>query len=230
MANRGYAVLQVNYRGSFGLGKTYMNAGNGEYAGKMHDDLIDGVKWAVERNVTTADKVCIFGGSYGGYSTLLGLTITPTVFACGISLVGISNLQTQVDSFPEYWKPMIDQFIVETGGDPRTKEGREILKKKSPITYTDKIQRPLLIVHGANDPRVKQAESDQIVKAMQDRDIPVTYMVYPDEGHGLSSPKNKASFFAAAENFLAKALGGRAELIRDEIEKSSVKIMAGSIT
>ncbi len=229
MANRGYAVLQVNYRGSYGLGKTYMNAGNGEYAEKMHDDLIDASKWAVAHGVTTADKMCIFGGSYGGYSTLVGLTMTPTVFACGISLVGISNLQTQVDSFPEYWKPMVDQFITETGGDPNTSEGREILRKKSPITYVDQIKRPLLIVHGTNDPRVKKAESDQIVKAMQDRNIPVTYLVYPDEGHGLARPENKMSFIAAAESFLAKILHGRAEPMTDEMKKSSVEIAAGKI-
>jgi len=227
MANRGYAVLQVNYRGSYGLGKTYLNAGNGEYAEKMHSDLIDGVNWAIEKGVSTSDKVCIFGGSYGGYSTLVGLTMTPTVFACGISIVGISNLQTLYESYPEYWKPMVDQFIVETGGDPRTEEGKEILRKKSPITYVDQIQRPLLIVHGKNDPRVKQAESDQIVKAMQDRDIPVTYLVYPDEGHGLSSPKNKASFFAVSEKFLANILKGRAEPIKDEMQNSSVEVVAG---
>lgn len=229
MANRGYAVLQVNYRGSYGLGKTYMNAGNGQYAEKMHDDLIDGVKWAVSQGVTTPDKVCIFGGSYGGYATLVGLTMTPHIFACGISIVGISNLQTLYESYPEYWKPMIDQFVVETGGDPRTVEGKEILRKKSPLTYVDQIQRPLLIVHGKNDPRVKQAESDQIVKAMQERDIPVTYLLYPDEGHGLSSPKNKASFFAASEKFLADILGGRFEPIKDELEKSSVQVVAGQV-
>lgn len=203
LANRGYAVLSVNYRGSTGFGKNFINAGNGEWAGKMHDDLIDAVNWAIGNGITTKDNVAIMGGSYGGYATLVGLTMTPDVFTCGVDIVGPSNLETLLNTVPEYWKPMKNDWKIKIGGDPETEAGREILRKKSPITYVTNIKKPLLIAQGANDPRVKQSESDQIVEVMKNKNIPVTYVLYSDEGHGFARPENKISFFAITEYFLA---------------------------
>ena len=230
LASRGYAVLSVNYRQSVGFGKNLAQAGFGEWAGKMHTDLLDAVDWAINRGITQKDKVAIMGGSYGGYATLVGLTMTPDIFACGIDIVGPSNLVTLLNSMPEYWKPKRAFFIRLTGGDPDTQKGKAILDEKSPINYVDSITKPLLIAQGANDPRVKQAESDQIVHAMQDKNIPVTYAVYPDEGHGFVKANNKISFFAIAEQFLHEQLGGQYEPIHDEIEQSSVHIQAGQVT
>ena len=166
LANRGYAVLSVNYRGSTGFGKDFINAGNKEWAGKMHNDLIDAVNWAINEKIADKDKIAIMGGSYGGYATLVGLTFTPDVFACGVDIVGPSNLQTLLETIPPYWAPMVNVFTTRVG-DHRTVEGRKLLNERSPLNYTDKIKKPLLIGQGANDPRVKQTESDQIVKAMQ---------------------------------------------------------------
>ncbi|MFQ3307129.1 MAG: dipeptidyl aminopeptidase/acylaminoacyl peptidase [Candidatus Midichloriaceae bacterium] len=227
LTNRGYAVLSVNYRGSTGFGKNFINAGEGEWGAKMHDDLIDAVNWAVKEGVADKDKVAIMGGSYGGYAALVGLTFTPDVFACGIDIVGPSNLITLINSFPEYWKPFIKNMKLKVGGDPETEEGREILKKKSPLFYADKIIKPLLIAQGANDPRVKQAESDQMVDVLKSHNIPVIYALYPNEGHGFARPENRFSFFAIAEEFLAKYLGGRHEEIKDEMKNSSVQIKSG---
>jgi dipeptidyl aminopeptidase/acylaminoacyl peptidase len=226
LANRGYAVLQVNFRGSTGFGKEFLNAGNREWAGKMHDDLIDAVNWAVENKVAVRDRVAIMGASYGGYAALAGLTFTPEVFACGVSVVGPSNLNTLIGSIPDYWKPLLESFYVRVG-DPRTPEGRQFLEERSPLTRADKIVRPLLIGQGANDPRVKQAESDQIVKAMQGHNIPATYALYPDEGHGFARPANRISFYAVAEAFLAAHLGGRAEPFGDDLKGSTLQIPAG---
>lgn len=224
LSNRGYGVLQVNYRGSTGFGKAFLNAGHGEWAGKAHDDLIDAVNWAVDQGIADPKKIGIFGGSYGGYATLVGLTFTPDVFACGVDIVGPSNLETLLKSIPEYWKPAIEEFKKYVGCDPETPEGLEVLKKKSPITYVDRIKKPLLIAQGANDPRVKQEESDQIVQAMRDKNIPVTYLLYPDEGHGFARPENRIAFYAKAEEFLANILGGRVEPIGDAMVKSSVQV------
>ncbi|MBM3610414.1 MAG: S9 family peptidase [Alphaproteobacteria bacterium] len=224
LSNRGYAVLQVNYRGSAGFGKAFLNAGNGEWAAKAHDDLIDAVNWAIDEKIADPSKVAIFGGSYGGYATLVGLTFTPDVFACGVDIVGPSNLITLFKSIPEYWKPALEELKQRLGGNPDTPEGAEILKQKSPLTYVDRIKKPLLIAQGANDPRVKQAESDQIVSVMREKNIPVTYLLYPDEGHGFARPENRLAFYAKAEEFLAKVLGGRVEPAGDCIEKSSVHI------
>lgn len=227
LANRGYAVLSVNFRGSTGLGKKFLNAANKEWAAKMHDDLLDAVEWAVKTKVADKSRVAIMGGSYGGYATLVGLTFTPDVFACGVDIVGPSNLVTLLNSIPPYWAPMIDMFTSRVG-DHRTDEGRKFLNERSPLSYVDKIKKPLLIGQGANDPRVKQAESDQIVKAMQSRNIPVTYVLYPDEGHGFARPENRMSFNAVTEAFLAQHLGGRVEPIGDDFAGSSVQVPAGA--
>jgi dipeptidyl aminopeptidase/acylaminoacyl peptidase len=211
MANRGYAVLQVNYRGSTGFGKGFIEAANREFGGKMHDDLIDAVKWAVDQRITTADKVAIYGGSYGGYATLVGMTFTPTTFACGVDIVGPSSLVSLIESFPAYWKPFMEGSWYRRVGNPEVPADREHLLSRSPITRMANIQRPLLIAQGANDPRVTKKESDQIVHAMVEKKIPVTYVVYADEGHGFARPENRVSFYAITEAFLSRCLGGRYE-------------------
>ncbi len=227
LANRGYAVLSVNFRGSTGFGKDFINAGNLEWGKKMHDDLIDAVNWAVDRGVAQADKVAIMGGSYGGYATLAGLTFTPDTFACGVDIVGPSNLETLLESIPPYWEPQVKQFH-ERMGNPNTPEGLALLKERSPLHQASAITRPLLIGQGANDPRVKQAESDQIVSAMQADGIPVTYVVFPDEGHGFAKPNNNIAFNAVTENFLATCLGGRAEPIGGTVTGSTAEIVTGA--
>lgn len=226
LANRGYAVLEVNFRGSTGFGKKFLNAGNMEWAGKMHTDLIDAVNWAVDQKIARKDKVAIMGGSYGGYATLVGLTFTPDVFACGVDIVGPSNIITLFNSIPPYWAPMITQFTTRVG-DHRTEDGKKLLEGRSPINFVDKIKKPLLIGQGANDPRVKQAEADQIVAAMQKRNIPVTYVLYPDEGHGFQRPPNNKSFNAVTELFLAEHLGGSWENIGKDFEGSTITVPAG---
>lgn len=226
-ANRGYAALSVNFRGSTGFGKDFINAANMEWGGKMHDDLIDAVNWAVEEGIADKDKIAIMGGSYGGYATLVGLTFTPDVFACGVDIVGPSNIQTLLETIPPYWLPMINMFTSRVG-DHRTEEGRAFLQTRSPLTFVDNIKKPLLIGQGANDPRVKQTESDQIVNAMQEKNIPVTYVLYPDEGHGFARPDNRLSFNAVAEIFLAQFLGGRYEPIGNDFEGSSIKVPTGA--
>ncbi len=208
LANRGYAVLQINFRGSWGYGKAYLNAGNREWAGKMHDDLIDGKNWAVNQGYADPKQVCIMGWSFGGYATLVGLTFTPDEFVCGVDAVGISNIVTWLSTIPPYWEP-VKSMLKKRVGDVETEQ--EFLKSRSPLFKADQIKAPLLIGQGANDPRVKQAESDQIVEAMRKNKKPVEYIVFPDEGHGFARPENRLKFYAAAEAFLAKYLGGRAE-------------------
>jgi dipeptidyl aminopeptidase/acylaminoacyl peptidase len=227
LANRGYAVLSVNFRGSTGFGKAFVNAGDKEWAGKMHDDLIDAVNWAIQEKIAPKDKVAIMGGSYGGYATLVGLTFTPDVFACGVDIVGPSNILTLLNTVPKYWQPIV-QLFKDRVGDHTTEEGKKLLLSRSPLTRADKIKKPLLIGQGANDPRVKQAESDQIVKAMQEHKIPVTYVLFPDEGHGFARPANRLAFFAVAEAFLAKQLGGRYEPIGDAFKGSSITVPTGA--
>lgn len=227
LANRGYAVLSVNYRGSTGFGKKFINAGNLEWAAKMHDDLIDAVDFAVREKITTRDSVAIYGGSYGGYATLVGLTFTPDAFACGVDIVGPSNLATLLGSIPPYWKAFFEQ-LAQRVGDPRTEAGRKLLAERSPITRVEAISKPLLIMQGANDPRVKQAESDQIVAAMKAKRLPVTYVIYPDEGHGFARPENRTSSYAISEGFLSKCLGGRFEPVGDDFVGSSVEVPAGA--
>jgi dipeptidyl aminopeptidase/acylaminoacyl peptidase len=227
LANRGYAVLSVNFRGSTGFGKRFVNAGDKEWAGKMHDDLIDAVHWAVAERIASKDKVAIMGGSYGGYATLVGLTFTPDVFACGVDIVGPSNLVTLLNSIPPYWKPILDLFKARVG-DPASEEGKKLLEARSPLNRTDQIRRPLLIGQGANDPRVKQAESDQIVKAMQEKKIPVSYVLFSDEGHGFARPENRLAFYAVTEAFLAKHLGGRYEACGDAFKGSTIAVPTGA--
>jgi dipeptidyl aminopeptidase/acylaminoacyl peptidase len=226
-ANRGYAVLSVNFRGSTGFGKAFANAGNKQLGKKMHDDLLDAVKWAVEQGVAQEDEVCIVGGSFGGYATLVGLTLTPDVFACGIDIVGPSNLVTFFDTIPQYWRTELTMFH-ERIGDPSTPEGRQALLDISPLTHVARIRKPLLVVHGANDPRVKKSESDQIVAAMKANDIPVSYLVFPDEGHGFNRPENILAFFAVAETFLSAHLGGWYQPTDDaELAASSMVLESG---
>lgn len=227
LANRGYAVLAVNFRGSTGFGKAFVNAGDGEWAHKMHDDLMDAVDWAIREKIAQADKIAIYGGSYGGYAALVGLTFTPDRFACAVDIVGPSNLMTLVNSIPPYWKAFFDDMARRVG-DPRTEKGKTLLKDRSPLTYVDRINKPLLIAQGANDPRVKQAESDQIVGAMTSKKLPVTYLVYPDEGHGFARPQNRLAFYAVAESFLSKCLGGGYEPIGSDFDGSSVKVISGA--
>ncbi|MEE9538001.1 MAG: S9 family peptidase [candidate division NC10 bacterium] len=227
LTNRGYAVLSVNFRGSTGFGKTFINRSTREWGAKMHDDLIDAVHWAIHQGIADADRVAIMGGSYGGYATLVGLTFTPEMFACGVDIVGPSNLVTLIESIPPYWQPQVELWTTRVG-DHRTEEGRAFLTKCSPLTYVDRIQRPLLIGQGANDPRVKQTESDQIVQAMQEKNIPVTYVLFPDEGHGFARPENRLSFNAVAEAFLSACLGGRYEPIDDDFKGSSITVPIGA--
>lgn len=227
LANRGYAVLAVNFRGSTGFGKKFINAGDHEWAGKMHQDLLDAVDWAVREKVALADKVAIHGGSYGGYATLVGLTFTPDRFACGVDIVGPSNLATLLASIPPYWKSFFEDMARRIG-DPRTPEGRKLLEQRSPLSFVERISRPLLIAQGANDPRVKQAESDQIVAAMKAKGLPVTYVLYPDEGHGFARPQNRLAFYAVSEGFLAKCLGGRFEPIGAAFDGSSLQVPEGA--
>jgi dipeptidyl aminopeptidase/acylaminoacyl peptidase len=209
LANRGYAVLEVNFRGSTGFGKKFLHAGDREWAGKMHDDLIDAVRWAVEQGIADPKRVAIFGGSYGGYAALVGATFTPEVFACAVDIVGPSNLVTLLRSIPPYWEPIKKLFAVRVGD---VEKEEEFLKSRSPLFKADQIKIPLLIAQGANDPRVKQAESEQIVEAIKKKGTPVEYLLFPDEGHGFARPENRLKFYAAAEAFLAKHLGGeRAE-------------------
>lgn len=226
LANRGYGVLQVNFRSSTGFGKDFLNAGNEQWAGAMHNDLLDAKYWAVEQSITTADKVAIMGGSYGGYATLVGLTFTPEEFSCGVDIVGPSNLVTLLESIPPYWESFRQVFF-RAIGDPETEGGLSLLKDRSPLTHVDQITKPLLIGQGANDPRVKQAESDQIVEAMKSKGIPVTYVLFPDEGHGFQKPENNLSFFAVAEAFLAECQGGRYQDLGDDFSNSSIQIPHG---
>ena len=227
LANRGYAVLAVNFRGSTGLGKAFLNAAVKEWAGKMHDDLLDAVDWAVRQGIARPDKVCIMGGSYGGYATLVGLTFTPEVFACGVDIVGPSSLVTLLNTIPPYWEPGIAMFTTRVG-DHRTEDGRRFLESRSPLSYVDRIQRPLLIGQGANDPRVKQSEADQIVTAMQAKGIPVTYVLYPDEGHGFARPENSLSFNAVVEAFLSRYLGGRYQPVGTDFQGSTITVPTGA--
>ncbi len=226
-ANRGYAVLSVNFRASTGFGKAFINAGNKAWGVEMHDDLLDAVQWAADEGITDMDRVCIAGGSYGGYATLAGLTFTPDVFACGVDIVGPSNLITLLKSIPPYWKPIRDSLYARVG-DLRTREGKALLKERSPLTHVAQIERPLLIGQGANDPRVNQAESDQIVSAMKAKGLPVTYVLFPDEGHGFARPENWMAFFAVSEAFIAQHLGGRYEPIGDDFSGSSIQVPEGA--
>lgn len=208
LANRGYAVLMPNFRASTGYGKKFLDAGNKEWGQKMQDDVTWGAKYLIAEGIADPKRIGIMGGSYGGYATLAGVTFTPDMYAAGVSIVGPSNLITLLESIPPYWE-QIRKLFYERMGDPNTPEGKAQLLRQSPLTSADKIKTPLLVVQGANDPRVTKRESDQIVIALRDRGFPVEYMVAPDEGHGFARPVNNMAMFATAEKFLAKHLGGR---------------------
>jgi len=205
LTNRGYAVLQINFRGSTGYGKKYVNAGDRQWAGTMHTDLLDGKDWAVKQGVADPAKVCIMGGSYGGYATLAGVAFSPDAFACGVDIVGPSNLNTLLQKIPPYWSTLLSTLHKRMG------DSEEVLQAQSPLFKADQIKAPLLIGQGANDPRVNKAESDQIVAAMRKNKKAVEYYVFPDEGHGFARPENRLAFDAATERFLAQYLGGRFE-------------------
>ena len=226
LANRGYAVLSVNYRGSTGFGKAFVNAADREWGGRMHDDLIDAVEWAVGAGHADRARVGFMGASYGGYAALTAATRTPEVFACIVDIFGVSNLITFMHTIPPYWEPWFAVWKRRLA-DPATEEGKAWLKERSPLTHVERIVRPLLISQGANDVRVVAAESEQIVRAMQQRGIPVTYVTFPDEGHGFARPENRLAFNAIVEQFLAKHLGGRAEPVGDAFAGSSLRIETG---
>ena len=205
LANRGYAVLQVNFRSSAGFGRRFLEAGFGQWGLSMQDDITDGVRWAVEQGIADPKRIAIYGGSYGGYATLAGLTKTPELYACGISYVGVSNLFTWIESIPPYWKPYLE-MIYEMVGHPT--RDRERLKATSPFFHADKIVAPLFVAQGANDPRVRKQESDQIVEALRERGVDVTYMVKGNEGHGFQNEENRFDFYREVERFLAHWLSG----------------------
>jgi len=208
LANRGYLCIQVNYRGSTGYGKAFVAAGDREWGGKMHDDLVDAVEHAVAQGWADRARVAIYGGSYGGYAALVGAAFTPEVFCCAVDIVGPSNLKTLLETIPPYWAPLIAQLYRRVG-NPET--DADFLWSRSPLSRAHDIKIPLLIAQGANDPRVKQAESEQIVAALTEAGIDHEYMLFPDEGHGFAKPENRIKFYTAAERFLAKYLGGRHE-------------------
>lgn len=208
LANRGYACLQPNFRGSTGYGKDFVNAGDREWGGKMQDDVTDGVKWLIDEGIADPDRVAIYGGSYGGYAVLAGLTKTPELYRCGVDVVGPSNLITFSKSIPPYWEPLRALFERRVG-NVETEE--DFLRERSPLFRIDRIRVPLLIVQGKNDPRVNREESLQIVEALRAADKEVEYIEFEDEGHGFARPENRLTFYAAAEKFLARHLGGRCE-------------------
>jgi dipeptidyl aminopeptidase/acylaminoacyl peptidase len=207
-ANRGYACFEINYRGSTGYGKEFLNAGNKEWGRNMHYDLVDGMQWAIQQGIADPQQVAIYGGSYGGYAALVGATMTPDLFRCAVDIVGPSNLITLIQTTPPYWSTAMAAFKQRVG-DPETEA--EFLKSRSPLFHVHNIKIPMLIAQGANDPRVKQAESEQIVEAMKSKGINYEYMLFPDEGHGFAKPENRIKFYAAAEKFLAHNLGGHYE-------------------
>jgi dipeptidyl aminopeptidase/acylaminoacyl peptidase len=207
-ANRGYAVLQPNFRGSTGYGKKFLNAGNKQWGDRMQDDLTWGVKYLVAQGIADPKRVGIVGGSYGGYATLAGVAFTPDLYAAAVDIVGPSNLITLLDSIPPYWEAGRITFY-ERMGNPKTPEGKAQLERQSPLNSASKIKTPLLVAQGKNDPRVKKAEAEQIVIALRDRGFPVEYILAPDEGHGFQRPVNNMALWDASEAFFAKHLGGR---------------------
>jgi dipeptidyl aminopeptidase/acylaminoacyl peptidase len=208
LANRGYAVLQPNFRGSTGYGKKFLNAADREWGGKMQDDVTDGTKWLVDQGIGDPQRICIMGGSYGGYATLMGLAKEPSLYACGVDIVGVANLITWINTIPPYWVPF-RHVLHQRVGHPE--KDADFLKSRSPVFLVDKIKAPLLIGQGANDPRVPRDESIQIRDAMKKAGKTVEYIEFPDEGHGFARPENRLKFFAMAEGFLARYLGGRVE-------------------
>ena len=220
LANRGYAVLSPNFRGSTGFGKSFLNAGNREWYHAMQDDVNDAADWAVKEGIADPDRVAVMGGSYGGYATLAGMTRDPEKWACGVDIVGPSHVGTLLSTIPMYWEPVKIMFTKRVGGVDET----EWLDSISPLTHVSNIKRPLLIAQGANDPRVKVSESDQIVAAMNEKDIPVTYVVFPDEGHGFARPENSMAFNSITEQFLGEHLGGRVQPDGGDVAASTAQL------
>lgn len=227
LANRGYAVLSVNFRASTGFGKAFVNAGDREWGGRIQQDLTESVLWAIENGIADPDRVAIMGGSFGGYAAQCGLALTPDLFACGVSLVGPSDLTTLLESIPAYWAPLRALFTRRVG-DISTPQGRAFLLERSPLTHAAGIRRPLLLIHGANDPRVRLSESQRMARTLDERSIPATLVVFPDEGHGLARPENNLAFVALTEVFLARHLGGRYQPIDDALSRSSAEIPIGA--
>jgi dipeptidyl aminopeptidase/acylaminoacyl peptidase len=228
LANRGYAVLQLNFRGSLGFGKAFLAAGDGEWGAAMSDDVDDAVDFLIFNGIADAARVAITGGSYGGYATLCALTRTPEKYACGVDLVGPSNLETLLASIPPYWESG-RKNLFKSVGDPSTEAGLALLQARSPLHKAGAISRPLLIGQGANDPRVKQAEADQMVAALQANKVAVTYALFPDEGHGFGRPANALCFSIIQEAFLARYLGGAFEIPKvDEVAGTTLQCLAGA--
>ena len=223
--NRGYAVFNVNFRGSPGFGKAFVNAEQLEWGGRMIDDLVDQAHWATEKGIAKRDGVALLGGSYGGFATLCGLTFDPDVFACGVDVVGPADLETFMTTIPPTWS--LDHFAKRVG-DPRTEAGRAHLRSRSPIHFVDRVTKPILIAQGANDARVPQAQSDRMTHALDSLGVAVTYLVYPDEGHGFLRAANSRAFYAVTDAFLAHCLGGRAAPLTDQLDSSSVLVPVGS--
>ena len=221
LANRGYAVLQVNFRASTGFGKAFVTKGNLEWGGKMHEDLLDALSWAIKEGIADQSKVAIYGGSYGGYAALWGAANFSDVFKCAVDIVGPSNLQTLLANFPADWASSMEQWYRRVG-DPRAEEGNILLKERSPLTHVDKIQIPVLIAQGEKDPRVTQNESEQIVAVMKEKNLPFIYMLFMDEGHGFTRPENKFAFYGVTERFLADNLGGKFEAMTNEFDKTTL--------
>jgi dipeptidyl aminopeptidase/acylaminoacyl peptidase len=221
LANRGYVVLSVNFRGSSGFGKKFLNAGNGEWGKKMHNDIIDAVNWTISNKIADPSKIGIMGASYGGYEVLISLTLTPDIFACGIDKVGPSDLVSFIRNTPLYWKPSDSRRKIQIG-DPGTQDGLRKLRLVSPINFANNITKPLFIAQGANDPRVRRDQSDKIVALLRKRNIPVIYAVYQNEGHIFRKESNNLSFYAIAEQFLAKTLKGRFEPMKEDLNDADV--------
>jgi dipeptidyl aminopeptidase/acylaminoacyl peptidase len=226
LANRGYAVLSVNYRGSTGFGKAFVTAADHEWGGRMHDDLIDALDWAIAQGIADPARVGFFGGSYGGYSALMAATKTPERFTCIVDLFGISNLITFMKTIPPYWGPWFSVWKNRLG-DPDTEAGRAFLEDRSPLNHIERATKPILIAQGMKDVRVVPAESEQMVAALAKKGVPVTYITFPDEGHGFVRPENRLAFCAVAEAFLAKHLGGRYQPVGDDFAGSTLKVKAG---
>jgi acetyl esterase/lipase len=226
LANRGYAALSINYRGSTGFGKAFVTAADHEWGGKMHDDLIDGLDWAVAQGLGDPGRVGFFGGSYGGYSALMAATKTPERFACIVDLFGISNLMTFMATIPPYWNPWFRVWKIRLG-DPNTEEGRALLADRSPLNHLERATKAILIAQGLQDVRVVAAESEQMVAALQKRDVPVTYVTFADEGHGFVRPENRLAFYAVVEAFLARHLGGKMQPVGNDFAGSSIQIPVG---
>ena len=213
LANRGYAVLEVNFRGSGGFGKSFMEKGYRELGRKMQNDLIDAVDWAIAEGCADPEKVAIYGRSYGGYAALVGLTKTPGKFAAGISVAGFSDLASLVSTFSRRGG-LASIWLTHFAGNPDEPEDRKELTERSPITYAHRVERPLLIVHGAKDKRVSMDHSDRFVRKLREKESPVEYLLFPEEGHVIRKSKNRLEFARRLETFLAAHLGGRAGLTK----------------